>query len=97
MRAEFVFGLEGNLSRAMRLAEFETYYGDANLLLAELERYQAVTAEDVKRVAGQYFAPTNRTILDVLPPKAAPAAAGGPSAQPKAPTGFAPNAQEPTR
>jgi predicted Zn-dependent peptidase len=85
MRAEFVFGLESNLERATRLAEFETFHGDAKLLLAELDRYQKVTADDVKRVAGQYFAPTNRTLLDVLPPKAATAPGGAPAAaKPKA-------------
>ena len=99
MRSEFAFGLESNLARAMRLAEFEVYYGDAKLLLGELARYQAVTAEDVKRVAGQYFAPTNRTVLDVLPPKAAaaqaaakpaPAAAKPAAAAPAAPATTAP-------
>jgi predicted Zn-dependent peptidase len=81
MRAEFVFGLEANLSRAMHLAEFETYYGDANLLMGELDRYLAVTGDDIKRVAGQYFAPTNRTVLDVMPP----AANGGGGDKPAAP------------
>jgi zinc protease len=98
MRAEFVFGLESNLARAMRLAEFEVYYGDAKLLLTELARYQAVTADDVKRVAGQYFAPTNRTVLDVLPPKAASTAAAkpGPAAAAKpAPAPAAVNAPKP--
>jgi zinc protease len=79
MRSEFVFGLESNLSRATRLAEFETFHGDAKLLMTELARYTAVTADDVKRVAGQYFAPTNRTVLDVLPAKAAPNPAGAPA------------------
>jgi hypothetical protein len=105
MRAEFVFGLESNLARAMRLAEFEVYYGDGKLLLTELARYTAVTAEDVKRVAGQYFAPTNRTVLDVLPPKAAnaaaakaPAAAAKPAAPAavNAPKPAAANAPKPT-
>ncbi|HKU40551.1 MAG TPA: pitrilysin family protein [Polyangiales bacterium] len=84
MRSEFVFGLESNLSRASRLAEFETFHGDAKLLMTELARYTAVTAEDVKRVAGQYFAPTNRTILDVLPAKAAANPAGAPAPAPTA-------------
>ena len=70
MRANFVFGLQTNLARATKLAEYETYFGDANLLMGELDKYSAVTAEEVKRVAGQYFAPTNRTILDVVPAKA---------------------------
>lgn len=82
MRAEFVFGLQSNLSRAERLAEFEVFYGDANLLLTELERYLAVSGDDIKRVAGQYFTPTNRTVLDVLPPSAQKA--GGDSGAKKA-------------
>jgi predicted Zn-dependent peptidase len=83
MKSEFVFGLESNLARATRLAEFETFYGDAKLLLSELERYQKVTADDVKRVASQYFVPTNRTVLDVLPPKAAKEPGGAPTAAAK--------------
>jgi zinc protease len=85
MRAEFVFGLQSNLSRASHLAEYEAFFGDANLLMAELDRYQTVTLEDVKRVAGQYFAPTNRTILDVVPANAAPTAAPSAAAKPAAP------------
>jgi predicted Zn-dependent peptidase len=79
-RAEFVFGLETNLSRATHLAEYETFFGDAGLLEGELARYSTVTLDDVKRVAGQYFTETNRTVLDVVPAKAPPA----PGAQPKA-------------
>ncbi|MFW6049863.1 MAG: M16 family metallopeptidase [Myxococcota bacterium] len=67
VRADFVFGLQSNLARAMHLAEFELYWGDAALLREELDRYLAVTAEDIQRVAGQYFDPTNRTVLDVEP------------------------------
>ena len=83
MKSEFVFGLESNLSRASRLAEFETFHGDAKLLLTELERYTKVTLDDVKRVAAQYFVPTNRTVLDVLPPKAAKQPGGAPAAAAK--------------
>jgi predicted Zn-dependent peptidase len=71
VRSAFVLGLQSNLSRAMRLGEFELYFGDANLLNTEPERYLAVTVEDVKRVAKQYFASTGRTVLDVMPPSAA--------------------------
>jgi predicted Zn-dependent peptidase len=99
MRAEFVFGLETNLSRASKLAEYETYFGDANLLLGELDHYTAVTLADVKRVAGQYFAPTNRTILDVVPArgsqKPAPAAAAPkPAAKPAASAAPPPSASK---
>jgi zinc protease len=80
IRSTFVFGLQSNLDRARNLAEFELYWGDAELIRAEMDRYLAVTSDDVKRVAGRYFADTNRTVLDVVPQPAseeAPAAQGG--------------------
>jgi zinc protease len=86
VRSMFVFELEKNLERAMHLAEFELYFGDANLLNQELDKYLAVGLADVQRVAKQYFAPTNRTVLDVIPAKAAaqPAAAAVGAAKAKA-------------
>jgi predicted Zn-dependent peptidase len=71
VRASFVFGLQANLPRAMNLAEFELYFGDANLLNTEPARYTAVTRDDVQRVAKQYLVPTARTVLDVIPANAA--------------------------
>jgi predicted Zn-dependent peptidase len=65
--ASFVFGLQSNMQRAQRLAKYELYWGDANLLKLELDHYLAVTEEDIKRVASEYFAPTNRTVLNVMP------------------------------
>ena len=65
--AAFVFGLQSNMSRSQRLAEYELYWGDANLLKLELDHYLAVSADDIKRVAGTYFEASQRTVLDVLP------------------------------
>jgi hypothetical protein len=42
-----------------------------------------VTNEDIKRVANTYFAPENRTVLDVVPPAAPAAAAAAPTAETK--------------
>ncbi|MGB8329222.1 MAG: pitrilysin family protein [Polyangiales bacterium] len=67
IQAAFVFGLQSNMARSQRLAEFELYWGDANLLKLELNYYLSVTAEDIKRVANTYFDPTNRTVLNVSP------------------------------
>ena len=84
VRRQFVFGLQSNLNRARQLAEFELYDGNAALLRSELDRYLAVTRDDVQRVARQYFAATNRTVLDVLPVErpAAPAPAAPAPAAP---------------
>jgi predicted Zn-dependent peptidase len=77
VRSSFVFGLSSTLDRALVLGQFELYFGDAGLLKTELDRYLAVTNDDIKRVAGQYFTATNRTVLDVVPsPTAAKNAEG---------------------
>ena len=65
LRSGFVFGLSSTLARAQMLGQFELYFGNAELLKSELDRYLAVTNDDIKRVAAAYFAPTNRTVLDV--------------------------------
>ena len=75
VRTYFLLGLQGNMERAQGFAEFEMYFGDARLLTTEMDRYLAVTPADIQRVAGQYFAPTNRTVLDVIPQ---PAEGGAP-------------------
>lgn len=67
IRTYFLVGLQANMDRAQNLAEFELYFGDATLLTTEVEHYLSVTSADIQRVAAQYFAPTNRTVLDVIP------------------------------
>ncbi|MFI5306034.1 MAG: M16 family metallopeptidase [Polyangiales bacterium] len=94
VRSMFVFELETNLPRAMHLAEFEMYDGDANLLNEEAARYLAVSLADVQRVAKQYFAATNRTVLDVIPAKSAAAQPAAPP-QAKAPAAKVPAAKAP--
>lgn len=67
IRARFVFGLQGNLPKAMKLGEYATYWGDPTLLFEEPDRYERVSGEDVKRVALEYFDARNRTYLEVVP------------------------------
>jgi predicted Zn-dependent peptidase len=52
---------------AENLANYHVYYGDANLINTEMERYRAVTAADVLRVANQYLVKENRVVLYYLP------------------------------
>jgi len=52
---------------AESLANYEMYYGDANLINTELDRYRQVTREDLKRVANQYFNSKSRVVLYWLP------------------------------
>ncbi|RMG81832.1 MAG: insulinase family protein [Bacteroidetes bacterium] len=52
---------------AESLANYHTYFGDANLINTEINRYLAVTREDIQRVARKYFVPDNRVTLYYLP------------------------------
>jgi predicted Zn-dependent peptidase len=57
---------------AESLANYHTYYGDANLINDELARYMDVTREDIQRVAKKYFVKDNRVVLQYLPKSAQP-------------------------
>ncbi len=61
-KAQFIFGLSSNTGLAMELAASQTYYGDWRELFHELDRINAVTAEDIQRVARTYFTKLNRTV-----------------------------------
>jgi len=52
---------------AESLANNEVYFGDANLINTELERYNKVTREDVLKVAKKYLNKDNRVVLHYLP------------------------------
>ncbi len=56
-----IFGIAENL------ANYKMYYGDANLINTELDRYNKVTKEDLRRVANQYLTKDNRVVLYYLP------------------------------
>lgn len=72
------------LSRARNLARYHVFYGDANLINTELDRYFAVKREDLQRVAKKYFTKEGVNILryPVPAPAAAPASATAPAAAP---------------
>ena len=52
---------------AESLADYHVYFGDANLINTEIERYMKVTREDLQRVARQYLTKENRVVLYYLP------------------------------
>jgi zinc protease len=55
---------------AESLANYRVYFGDTNLINAEIDRYMSVTREDLMRVAKKYFVPENRVTLHYLPKSA---------------------------
>lgn len=53
--------------RAENLATNYTYFGNTDLINSELDKYLAVTREDIKRVANKYYTKGNRVVLYYLP------------------------------
>lgn len=64
---DFIGGNSTMEGIAESLANYKVYYGDANLINTELDRYLKVTREDIKRVANKYFNKENRVVLYYLP------------------------------
>jgi predicted Zn-dependent peptidase len=60
--AELVNQLSSRQGMAVQLASYETAYGDWRHLFKELDLINAVTAEDIQRVAKEYLTGTNRTV-----------------------------------
>lgn len=52
---------------AESLANYEVYFGDANLINTELQRYNKVTREDLLQVAKKYLNKDNRVVLYYVP------------------------------
>ena len=63
----FLGNFRSMIGIAENLANYEMYFGDANLINTELDRYMKVTREDIQRVAKKYFNTDNRVVLYYLP------------------------------
>ncbi len=51
---------------AESLSNYHTYFGEANLINTEIDRYLKVSREDIQRVAKKYFNKENRVVLYYL-------------------------------
>jgi zinc protease len=76
---------QSTLFRAQRLAEYTLYDGDPHLSNTELERYLAVTPEEIQRVVGTYLLTDNHVVIEVVPAHLADAENEAAPAQPVAP------------
>ncbi len=57
---------------AESLANYYVYFGDANLINTEIDRFLEVTKEDIRNAAKKYFNTNNRVVLHYLPKQAQP-------------------------
>ncbi|MBU0984539.1 MAG: insulinase family protein [candidate division Zixibacteria bacterium] len=61
-KAGFIRSMRSNLGMASALAEYENDWHSWRELFRELDRINAVTAEDIQRVAKEYLTEDNRTV-----------------------------------
>ena len=66
-RAAEVMGRLQARSKAEELQRLVLHHGDPFRVNGELERYEAVTREDIRRVARTYLTPGNRTVVVARP------------------------------
>jgi predicted Zn-dependent peptidase len=66
-RRNLINGLQSALLRAITIGQYATYYNDPNLINERLNKVEAVTKEDVQRVANKYLVDTNRTVVITMP------------------------------
>jgi len=67
--AEFYRQMRTISGRANTIGRYEVFFGDYNQLFDAAKNYNAVTKEDVQRVAQKYFGANNRTVATLLPEK----------------------------
>jgi predicted Zn-dependent peptidase len=79
-RADLLRGLADNEGLAQSLAAYQTRYGDWRELFLQLDRVDAVTKADIRRVANQVFVSSNRTSAEIDTEPAPAASARNPGA-----------------
>jgi predicted Zn-dependent peptidase len=72
VESDFISANSKVVGIAESLANYHTYYGDANLINTEIDRYLKVTKEDIQRVAKKYFNKNNRVVLYYMPEASKP-------------------------
>ena len=83
-RADLLRGLADNSGLASQLAQYQTMFGDWHYMFAQLQKIDAVSKSDIRRVANQTFVDSNRTSarIDFTPstPPPGPTEAAAPPA-----------------
>ena len=75
-RANEVLGRQDAMGRAESLQWYNHFHGTPEALQGDLERYEAVTAEDLQAIAARYLNPENRAAI-ITRPASAGAGEGG--------------------
>ena len=81
-RAGVIRRLDNNAGLARMLATYYASYGDWRKLFTSIDDFNRVTADDVQRVARQYFVLPSRTVAYLAPPGPVGTPAGTPGGRP---------------
>ena len=76
-KANLVRGLADNGGLATQLATYQTRYGDWRELFRSVDRIDAVTKADIRRIANEVFVDTNRTVGVIENVRSAGGSSGG--------------------
>ncbi|MFQ5512253.1 MAG: M16 family metallopeptidase [Candidatus Krumholzibacteriia bacterium] len=66
-KTEFIQGRETCMSKAEALQHYAYYHPELDAINTDLDKYMAVTREDIIRVANKYFTRENRTVVIANP------------------------------
>jgi len=72
IETSFVTSMQSAAERADQLSRFATYFGDASLINAQVERYGATTTAAVSALARERLGPDNRALLLYVPAEEQP-------------------------
>ena len=64
---DFISGNSSVQGLAENLANYHVYFGEANLINTEINRYMKVTKDEIRKVAQKYLTNENRVVLYYLP------------------------------
>ncbi|NIM98892.1 MAG: hypothetical protein GTO24_12670, partial [candidate division Zixibacteria bacterium] len=67
VKAFMFYRLNRPFSVASMIGHFHLLAGDYNLLFKAEDRFDSITPEIIQQVAERTFAPTNRTVLSLVP------------------------------
>ena len=58
---------QSDLSTAIRIGQYAVYFGDPNLINTVVDKFDAVTADQVKEAAQKYLVPEQLAVVTDLP------------------------------
>jgi len=67
-KSDFIEGRQTDLNKAEAIHHYVRFHDDLSEINSDLDKYMAVTADDIQRVAKKYLTQDNRTAVTALPP-----------------------------